>query len=70
MQLDFSSDELTTLKVALDRRVTELLDEIVHTDDREYGEGLKRDADRLDGVRKRIERALRAASVEPSWRLG
>jgi hypothetical protein len=70
MQLDFSSDELTTLKVALDRRVTELLDEIVHTDDREYGEGLKRDADRLDGVRKRVERALRTASVEESWRLG
>jgi hypothetical protein len=62
MHLELSLEDARLVKSALDVRVLELRDELVHTDDRAYHASLREDLDRLESLDQRLT-ALFAAAV-------
>jgi hypothetical protein len=62
MQLELSTEEAHFLKAQLARHLTEVEDELVHTDVRALQADLNRDLERLRVIQARLERTL----AEPS----
>lgn len=54
MQIELTPGEARELAQALDRQLEELMNELVHTDDREYRESVRRSIDTLEAVRVRF----------------
>lgn len=66
MQLQLSKDEVRDLKLALDVRVRELHEELVHTDDRDYRKSLRDELDRLERLDGKLSELVEAgATVHP-----
>ena len=58
VQLELSRRDAKELRTALSIRLVGMREELVHTDDREYREGLKAATERLEGVLARLEEAM------------
>ncbi len=56
MQIQISAEQLRLLRKALNRRLLELHDELVHTDDREFRVELRHDLDHLEELIKQLDR--------------
>jgi hypothetical protein len=54
MTLDLSAGEMDDLRKALDRHLNELMEELVHTSDREYKAELRAYYDRLEAIARRL----------------
>ena len=63
MKLDLSKDEAMFLKEQLARRISDLEDELVHTDARDLQSALAGDARRLGAIGHRLDRLLDADDV-------
>ena len=55
MQLEINPQEQRTLERILQRYLSELRNEIDHTDSREYRDGLKHEAEMLAALRAKLE---------------
>jgi hypothetical protein len=66
LALELSDQEAKDLRAALCVRLLGLREELVHTDHREYREGLRVLIERLEAVLSRLEEALKRAAAERS----
>jgi hypothetical protein len=60
-KLELSAEEAKDLKTALSVRLLGLREELVHTDHREYKEGLRVLIQRLEAVLRHLEEAMNGA---------
>ena len=58
VRLDLDAADAKALRTALSIRLVGMREELVHTDDRDYREGLKAATERLEGVLARLEQAM------------
>ena len=56
MHLDLNDTQTRELARALDLHLNRMMDEIVHTEDREFQDSLKATYDVLDGIRRELAR--------------
>ncbi|NUQ72337.1 MAG: hypothetical protein HUU21_02145 [Polyangiaceae bacterium] len=61
MQIDLSQSDVRLLKSVLDLRLSQVRDELAHTDDREYRASLRADTEKLEELDGRLA-ALLASS--------
>jgi hypothetical protein len=61
-KLELSAQEAKDLKAALSVRLLGLREELVHTDHREYREGLRVLIERLEAVLRHLEEAMNSAT--------
>ena len=59
LRLELDEREAKDLKLALSVRLLGMREELVHTDHREYREGLRALIERLEAVAQRLERTIR-----------
>jgi hypothetical protein len=64
MMLSLSDEELMELRQALELHLTRLEQELSRTEDREFRESLRRTADRLEAVHRRLAVLAGPAYVE------
>jgi hypothetical protein len=64
MPIDLSADEMRTLRVALERAVKRMEDELVHTEAPSLQHALNRDYQKLVALRDRLVGEGRATPVE------
>ena len=58
VRLDLGAADAKALRTALSIRLVGMREELAHTDDREYREGLKAATEQLEGVLARLEEAM------------
>jgi hypothetical protein len=63
MMLELREAEVQELQSTLERRLEQLLDEIIHTDDREYRSELRHRYEQLDSMRHRLESLTESAQT-------
>jgi hypothetical protein len=63
MLLEMTAEEARELKQALDTALSELHDEIFHTDNRNYREMLKARQQRLEQIHRRLEASVESEQV-------
>ncbi|OFZ52286.1 MAG: hypothetical protein A2428_01465 [Bdellovibrionales bacterium RIFOXYC1_FULL_54_43] len=64
MWLELSTEEVQTLKSALFARLHEMIEELVHTDDREYRLYLRKDVDAIERILFKFEKAAGKGGLE------
>ena len=57
MNIQLSADEVATLKQAVDAKHASLMNELVHTDNREYRGYIKESLDTLEHLQKKLNEA-------------
>ena len=63
MMLELRETEVQELQATLEGRLEQLLDEIIHTDDREYRSELRHRYEQLDSMRHRLESLTESAQT-------
>lgn len=64
MTIDFSQSDLRLLKSVLDLRLSQMRDELAHTDDRDYRASLRADTDKLEELDSRLTALLAASDTD------
>ncbi|GEL72439.1 MULTISPECIES: hypothetical protein [Myxococcus] len=61
MVLELSQQQIHLLHVCLSESIAELHDEVLHTDERDLREALKRRLDQLQGIQQQVEALMQGA---------
>ena len=67
MVLELSQQQIHLLNACLAESVEQLRDEILHTDERDLREALKRRLDQLQALQQRVEATLRTQEGAPAY---
>ncbi len=64
MDVELTEEESSVLQQALHSYLSELRDEISHTDDREFRAGLKEERETLEGIFEKLREAATATELQ------